>query len=114
VNDSPINKLPDGSAFFTATIMSREEAMKLQVKDRPICFRISSEMYHAVFEAIGAASMCWKPRPGAEVFSSEEASEIAVKLCFKIAEELEKQPIRTSEQWLPSGSDQAASAETSA
>jgi hypothetical protein len=70
--------------------MSREEAMKLPVGKRPICFRISSEMYHAVFEAIGAASMCWKPRPGKEVFASEEAAKIAVDLCFKIAEEIEQ------------------------
>lgn len=85
-----VTKLPDGSAFCTATIMSKEEAMKLPLKKRPICFRISSEMYHAVFEAIGAASMCWKPRPGKEVFASEEASKIAIDLCFKIADELEK------------------------
>lgn len=64
--------------------------MRLPPKLRPICFRISSEMYHAVFEAIGAASMCWRPRPGNEVFASEEASKIAINLCFKIAEELEK------------------------
>ena len=79
---------------FTANVMSREEAMRLPLAQRPICFRISSEMYHAVFEAVGAASMCWKPRPGKEVFSSEEASQIAVGLCFKIAEELER---RTNE-----------------
>lgn len=74
----------------TAVIMSREEAMALPLAKRPICFRISSEMYHAVFEAIGAASMCWKPRPQKEVFDSEEASDLAIKLCFKIAEEMEK------------------------
>jgi len=82
--------LPDGSGFSAATIMSKEEALALPLKDRPICFRISSEMYHAVFEAIGQASMCWKPRPGSEVFASEEASKIALDLCFKIADELEK------------------------
>lgn len=84
-----VTKLPDGSAFFTADVMSKEEAMKLPVAQRPICFRISSKMYHAVFEAIGAAAMCWKPEPGNEVFASEQASQIAVDLCFKIAEELE-------------------------
>jgi len=80
---SPITKLPDGSAFFTANIMSKEEAMKLPLKKRPICFRISSKMYHAVFESIGEASMCWKPRPGKEVFQSEQASDIAIRLCFR-------------------------------
>ena len=87
---SKITKLPDGSAFFTATIMSKEEAMKLPPNKRPICFRISEEMYTAVFQSIGAASMCWEPRPGKQVFASEQASQIAVDLCFKIAEELEK------------------------
>lgn len=75
---------------FSATIMSKEEAMALPLKDRPICFRISSEMYLAVFEAIGEASMCWNPPPGREVFEAEKASGVAVRLCFKIAEEIER------------------------
>lgn len=45
MNESNITNLPDGSAFFTADIMSKEEAMHLPLKERPICFRISSEMY---------------------------------------------------------------------
>jgi hypothetical protein len=85
-----ITKMPDGSAFFTAEVMSKEEAMALPLKNRPICYRISSKIYHAVFTAIGQASMCWKPRPGSEVFASEEASKIALELCFEIAEEIEK------------------------
>jgi hypothetical protein len=47
-------------------------------------------MYHAVYESIGAASMCWNPRPVNEVFDSEAASNIAIDLCFKIANEIEK------------------------
>lgn len=86
---SQIKQLPDGSAFFIAEVMSKEEAMKLPLKERPLCFRLSSEMYHAVFEAIGAASMCWHPRPSTEVFNSEEAAKIATDLCFKIANEIE-------------------------
>lgn len=86
---TPITKLPDGSGCFTATIMSKEEAMALPLKDRPICFRISSAMYHDTFEAIGEASMCWNPRPSDEVFASEQASDVAVRLCFKIAAEVE-------------------------
>lgn len=82
--------LPDGSAFSVATIMSKDEALALPLNQRPICYRISSEMYHAVFEAVGAASMCWSPLPGKQVFASEQASKIAVDLCFKIANELEK------------------------
>jgi len=87
---SKVTILPDGSAFCTATIMSKKEAMKLPLKKRPLNFRISPEMYHAVFEAIGEASMCWNPRPGNQVFASEQASDVAVRLCFKIADELEK------------------------
>lgn len=88
--NSPIHKLPDGSGCFTATILSEEEIKTLPLKDRPLNARISSEMYNAVFEAIGAASMCWNPRPSDEVFASEQAAKIATDLCFKIAEELEK------------------------
>jgi len=86
---SKVTKLPDGSGFFTATIMSKKEAMKLPVEKRPICFRISSEMYHAVWDAIGSACTCWNPKPKTSVFNSEKASEIAVNLCFKIANEVE-------------------------
>jgi hypothetical protein len=85
-----VTQLPDGSGFFTAEVMSKEEAMALPLNKRPLCYRISGEIYHAVFGAIGQASMCWKPRPGSEVFASEEASNIATDLCFKIANELEK------------------------
>jgi hypothetical protein len=85
-----ITKLPDGSAFFTATVMSREEAMALPLKDRPLNYRISSEMYHAVFEAIGEASGCWVDgKIPTGVFDSDRASKIATDLCFKIANELE-------------------------
>jgi len=33
MNNNKITKLPDGSAFFTTTIMSKEEAMKLPLKN---------------------------------------------------------------------------------
>jgi hypothetical protein len=88
--ETPMTQLPDGSKCFTATIMSHDEAMALPLKERPLNHRISSEMYHAVFEAIGRASMCWNPRPSGEVFASEQASDVAVRLCFKIACETEK------------------------
>ena len=87
--NTPIRELPDGSGCFTATIMSDEEAKALPLKDRPLSHRISSEIYHAVFEAVGAASMCWNPKPGHQVFDSSAAEKIAVELCFKIANEIE-------------------------
>lgn len=63
--------------------------MALPPKERPLNHRISSEMYHAVWEHVGQASMCWNPRPGKEIFSAEEASEVATSLCFKIANEID-------------------------
>jgi hypothetical protein len=87
-HSAPI-RLPDGSAFFTADIMSKAEAMKLPPPERPLCFRISSNLYHAVWEAIGEASLCWQPKPSTHFFDTSRASQIATDLCFKIAEELE-------------------------
>lgn len=86
---------------FTATIMSEDEAMALPLKDRPICFRLSSEMYHAVFESIGAASMCWEPKPSNETFDPSTAEKLAVELLFKVAEEKESaNPNPREIQWL--------------
>lgn len=84
-----ITKIPDGSGFFTTTIMSRKEAMALPPNKRPICFRISSQMYHSTFEHIAAAAMSSKSKGGRFKFDSNKASQIAVELCFKIAEEME-------------------------
>lgn len=89
-NDPMTNPKPGGAMNKTAIIMSREEAMALPLKDRPICFRISSETYHGIFEAVGAASMCWKPRPSTEVFDADRCSKVATDLCFLIANEMEK------------------------
>lgn len=80
--NSKITKLPDGSAFFTANIMSKKEAMELPLKERPLCYRISNEMYMAVWEAIGLATNC--------VNEPIKAANIATNLCFKIAEEFER------------------------
>jgi len=90
MNPSQTTQLPDGSAFFTAEIMSKDEALALPINKRPICYRVSSELYHDVFQAVGSASMCWKPDTGSAVFQSEQASDIAIKLLFKIANEKEK------------------------
>lgn len=90
----------------TAVIMSKEEAMALPLKERPICYRISSEIYHAVFEHIGEASLCWEPKPTTEVFDSNKASDVAVRLCFKIAEELEKRELDAFKAGITYSTDQ--------
>ncbi len=74
----------------TAIILSTDEVAKLPQKDRPMNFRVTSEIYHAVFEAVGHASLCWQPRPTTEVFDTAEAEKCAVDLCFRIADELER------------------------
>ena len=38
--------------------------------------------------------MCWNPPPSKETFACDEASQIAVKLCFKVADEIEKWKVR--------------------
>lgn len=81
--------LPDGSSFFVQTVMSREEAMRLPPNKRPLCHRVSSAIYHAVFEAVGAASLCWNPRPAGQ-FDAEQASKFSTDCLFKIAEDLER------------------------
>lgn len=83
-------ELPDGSGCFTATIMSHEEAMALPSSKRPLNYRISSDLYNAVFEAVGTATNCWNPKPDDAGFDFIKAEKIAVVLCFKIADELER------------------------
>lgn len=73
----------------TTTIYSIDEVRMMQPKDRPMCYRVPSGIYHAVFEAVGAASLCWEPKPTG-VFAVEQAEKFAVELLFKIAEVLEQ------------------------
>lgn len=75
----------------TATILSHEEIAALPQEKRPMNFRVTSKIYHDVFEAVGYASTCWRPNPEPNcVHDAEKASDIAVNLCFKIAAELER------------------------
>ncbi len=46
-------------------------------------------LQHLVYEAVGTASMCWKPRPSG-VFDSSEASDVANDLVRSI-EKLSKE-----------------------
>lgn len=100
MNENKTTILPDGSAFSTATIMSREEAMKLPLKERPICFRISSEMYHDTFQSIAGAARCFNPLPDGETFLSEQCAAVAVDLCFKIANEVERNQVGMPGAWI--------------
>lgn len=77
----------------TAIIYSKEEVLAMPPEKRPLNFRLPSKIYTDVFEAVGAASLCWKPKPTNEVFDTEKASNVAVELCFKIASELERMGI---------------------
>lgn len=74
----------------TAIIYSKDEALDMEPSKRPMCYRVPSKIYHDTFQAVGAASMCWSPRPSTEVFSPEDAEKVAVELLFSIAAELEK------------------------
>lgn len=89
MTETPITELPDGSGCFTTTtILSTDEAMALPRSKRPLNYRISGDTYHAIFEAIGHASMCWTEAPSG-VFDCAEAEKCAVDLCLKVANELD-------------------------
>jgi hypothetical protein len=75
---------------FAMTILNKEEAMKLPPRERPLCYRLPEPIFNAIHQAIGEASMCWKPRPGKEVFNSEQASKVAFELCHVVADALDE------------------------
>jgi hypothetical protein len=62
------------------TILSHDEAMALPPSERPLNYRLPSDVYHAVFEAVGRTSM----------FETAEAERVAVNLCLLIASSFEK------------------------
>jgi hypothetical protein len=45
-----------------------------------------TELQTRVYRAMGAASMCWDPRPGNQVFMSDEAKRVAEDLLQYLAE----------------------------
>ena len=69
-----MNKLPDGSGFFTQTILSDEEIANLPINKRPLSHRISADMHESVYQMIGEASMCWSETPRG-TFHVEKASD---------------------------------------
>ena len=84
----------------TTIIMSKEEAMALPLNERPLCYRITNEMYMAVWDAIGEAVNCYDPKPDDKTFLAEKASDVAVKLCFKIANEIERTKSLNEDKWI--------------
>lgn len=74
----------------TSIIYSAEEIAAMPLKKRPISHRISNEMYMAVWKHVGAASMAWRPLPPRETCDAEACSQVAVELCFEIANEIEQ------------------------
>lgn len=47
-----------------------------------------SDLKQKIFESIGAASMCWEPRPSSQVFDSTKAKEIGDSLYASVETEL--------------------------
>lgn len=80
---------PDWQEVAFVQAWAREEAIALPFRKRPLNYRLPGDLYHAVFDAVGTASMCWIPRPGDQVFDSSEAEMVAVNLCLKIAGEMD-------------------------
>lgn len=89
---------------FAMDILSKEEAMALPPKQRPLCYRVNGRIFMAVHEAIGQASLCWRGRDGkcsppVDEFDAALAGKIAAELCFLIADELDKlKPDRDASQ----------------
>lgn len=65
----------------TAIIYPKDEALAMAPKDRPMCYRVPSSIYHDVFQAVGEASLGVSP---------EGAERLTVELLFKIANTLEQ------------------------
>lgn len=51
--------------------------------------KLTKEQEELITAAIGQASMCWDPRPGDQVFCSEEAIVILKELIKKLNETME-------------------------
>lgn len=63
--------------------------MALPPQQRPLNCRLPGHVYHKIFETVGSASMCWRPKPSSEVFDSDLAAKFAVELGFCVADALD-------------------------
>lgn len=57
---------------------------------KSISERMSSSLFHLVYETVGAASTCWEKPEFAGIFNDKRASELAHQLCEAVADELHK------------------------
>jgi hypothetical protein len=51
--------------------------------------RMSKELIGAVHQAVGLASICWSDTDGAGTYDAKKVKNIAVELCYMIADEIE-------------------------
>ena len=52
--------------------------------------RLPEVLFSSIHQALGAASMCWIPQPGEQVFDSTRAADIGLELCRDVADWHEK------------------------
>jgi hypothetical protein len=70
--------------------MVEKEVFKIPHDGRPVLSeRMSKGLIGVVHRAVGLASMCWSNIDGAGTFNAKEAEDIAVELCYTIADEIE-------------------------
>jgi hypothetical protein len=66
--------------------------MTLPPLPEPVAIDLVADLPRLIFEAIGAASMCWLPRPGSAIFDSTQATEIAEGLLAGVRAAIAAQP----------------------
>lgn len=61
---------------YAVTILTKEEALRLPPKERPLCYRLPEALFNRIHSEIGAATSA----------SPEEAARIAFDLCHFVAD----------------------------
>lgn len=69
--------------------MKEERVFKVSEVQQALSERIPEELFNAVHQAVGHASMCWTNTDSAGTFDALQAGNIAFELCHKIADEIE-------------------------